>query len=143
MTVEDALALALQAHRGQVDLDGLPYILHPLRVGLMGRCDSEIIAGFLHDVVEDTDYTLQDLARLGVDKEVTDALALLTHEGSRSYQEYLERILVSDNALALAVKCNDLQDNLSRNDRATEQKKRIYEKHSQALERIRSFQKQF
>ena len=62
---------------------------------------------------------MQDLAALGVDGDITDALALLTHEGSSSYEAYLERILTSGNALALAVKRNDLQDNLTRNDRTT------------------------
>lgn len=80
MSIEEALYLALDAHRGQVDLDGKPYILHPLRVGLSGQNDKEIIAGLLHDVIEDTKYTLQDIADKGAERDVVEALSLLTHK---------------------------------------------------------------
>ena len=87
MTVEETLQIALDAHKGQKDLDGKPAVLHPIAVGLMGSNDSEIKAGFLHDVVEDSDLTIDDLRRKGVDEEVLAALELLTHDnvaGSRT-----------------------------------------------------------
>ena len=138
MSIEEALYLALDAHRGQVDLDGKPYILHPLRVGLRGQNDEEIIVGLLHDVIEDTKYTLQDIADKGAERDIVEALSLLTHKKNQPYSEYLDRIIDSDNPIAIAVKKNDLLDNLARNDKATEAKQRIYEKHSRAIERLRA-----
>ena len=62
MTVEETLQIALDAHRGQKDLDGRPALLHPIAVGLMGSNDTEIMTGFLHDVVEDTALTWRTCA---------------------------------------------------------------------------------
>lgn len=61
ISIEETLQIPLEAHTGQKDLDGNPAILHSLAVGLMGRTDAEIKAGFLHDVVEDSSITLEDL----------------------------------------------------------------------------------
>ena len=137
MSIEEALYLALDAHKGRVDLDGKPYILHPLRVGLRGQNDKEIIAGLLHDVIEDTKYTLQDIADKGAERDVVEALSLLTHKKNQPYSEYLDRIIDSNNPIAIAVKKNDLLDNLARNDKTTEVKQRIFEKHSRAIERLK------
>ena len=63
--VELALAIALDAHKGQVDLDGKPSILHPLAVGMEGENLTEMCVGFLHDVVEDSDYTFERLREMG------------------------------------------------------------------------------
>ena len=79
ITIEDALRLAVEAHDGQKDLDGNPVILHPMTVGLAGHNREEIIAGLLHDVVEDAEYTFEDLLKKGVDETIVDALRLLTH----------------------------------------------------------------
>ena len=62
--IEIALEIALKAHKGQRDLDGKPVILHPLTVALKGHNESEIVAGLLHDVVEDTDWTFDNYSRL-------------------------------------------------------------------------------
>ena len=78
ITVEDALRIALKAHEGQKDLDGNPVILHPMAVAVAGRNREEQVAGLLHDVVEDTGITFDDLLRLGVDETIVDALRLLT-----------------------------------------------------------------
>ena len=114
MTIEDALRLAIEAHEGQKDLDGKPVILHPMAVGLAGRNREEIIAGLLHDVVEDTDFTFEDLLEHGVDKPIVDALRLLTHSKDMPYEDYVQRIADSDNPIAINVKCNDLEHNLDR-----------------------------
>ena len=108
ITIEDALRLAIDAHEGQKDLDGNPVILHPMTVGLAGRNREEIIAGLLHDVVEDTNFTFDDLLRKGVDEEIVDALKLLTHTDDLSYDDYVKRIAVSGNSIAIHVKYNDL-----------------------------------
>lgn len=135
ISIEDALRIAIDAHEGDTDLDGLPVILHPLTVGLAGRNRQEMVAGFLHDVVEDTDKTFDDLAQLGVDPEVIEALQLLTHDKQTSYADYVERIATSCNPIALHVKFNDLTHNLQRG-RAGGHWKQVA-KHEPALERIR------
>lgn len=129
--VDLCLKIAVEAHRGQYDLDGNPVILHPLTVGLAGTTPYEQCAGFLHDVVEDTDYTFDDLLRLGVDAEIVDALRLLTHESGTDYMDYVRRIAESGNRLAIAVKLNDLHHNLQRG-RASGIT-RLVEKHTKAL----------
>lgn len=78
--IDIALRIATAAHAGQLDRDGHPVILHPLTVGLMGHTDEEKIAGFLHDVVEDSDLTFDDLLREGIPNGIVNALRLLTHE---------------------------------------------------------------
>ena len=77
--IELCLSIAVNAHRGQIDKNGNPYILHPLAVGLMGATDEEKMVGFLHDVVEDTDYTFEDLENAGVPTGVVNTLRILTH----------------------------------------------------------------
>ena len=73
MTVEETLRIALEAHEGQKDLDGRPAVLHPVAVGLMGCNDAETKTGFLHDVVEDSELTLDELRGRGVDEDVLAA----------------------------------------------------------------------
>ena len=114
ITVEEALRIALNAHEGQKDLDGNPVILHPMAVAVAGRNREEQVAGLLHDVVEDTGMTFDDLLRLGVDETIVDALRLLTHTDDMTYEEYVNRIATSGNDIALHVKYNDLQHNLKR-----------------------------
>ena len=112
--VEIALEIALRAHMGQRDLDGNPVILHPLTVALKGNNEEEIVAGLLHDVVEDTGYTFDDLLNAGISAKVVDALRLLTHEKGTVYLDYVRRIADSHNPIAINVKCNDLEHNLQR-----------------------------
>ena len=131
ITIEDALRLAVDAHDGQKDLDGNPVILHPMTVGLAGRNREEIIASLLHDVVEDTNYTFDDLLRKGVDEKIVDALRLLTHTDDLSYGEYVKRIAESGNSIAIHVKYNDLCHNLQRGRAGGHWK--IVAKHDKAL----------
>lgn len=145
MTVEETLQIALDAHKGQKDLDGKPAILHPIAVGIMGSNDAEIKAGFLHDAVEDSDLTVDDLRNRGVDEEVLAALELLTHDKETDYFDYVQRIADSGNLTAIHTKINDLKHNLERGrrsyQRAVEMKDtekaerlaRINEKHEKAL----------
>ncbi|MBR4389521.1 MAG: hypothetical protein IKT00_10130 [Prevotella sp.] len=114
ITIENALRLAIEAHEGQKDLDNNPVILHPMAVGLAGNNREEIIAGLLHDVVEDTDFTFDDLLARGVDEPIVDALRLLTHNKEEEYEDYVKRIASSGNSIAIHVKYNDLQHNLKR-----------------------------
>lgn len=129
--IELCLDIATKAHRGQFDLDGNPMILHPLTVGLTGSTPQAMCAGFLHDVVEDTDYTFDDLLTLGVAPDIVDALRLLTHTEGTDYLDYVRRIATSGNHTAIEVKLNDLRHNLERGRRAGIT--RLVEKHTAAL----------
>ena len=108
--LERAIALAVDAHAGQVQKDAsLPYILHPLSV--MARVESldEKIVAVLHDVVEDTDVTLDDLQAEGFADEVVVAVGLLSRQPGMSYEQFIEEI--RPNPLARTVKIADIEDN--------------------------------
>ena len=83
--IDTALQIATKAHAGQLDRNGYPAILHPITVGMMGHTDEEKIAGFLHDVIEDSDYTLEDLRQAGIPIGVVNALKWLTHTKETPY----------------------------------------------------------
>jgi (p)ppGpp synthase/HD superfamily hydrolase len=109
-TLEHAIALAVEAHRGQVDKSGQPYILHPLRI--MFRLENEVerIVGVLHDLIEDTAYTFEDLRRLGYPEEVLTALEKVTRRTDESYEEFVARSL--SHPVSRRVKLADLEDNM-------------------------------
>lgn len=132
--IDIALRIATAAHAGQLDRDGYPVILHPLTVGLMGHTDEEKIAGFLHDVVEDSDITFDDLLKEGIPTGIVNAVRLLTHEKGTDYFEYVQRIIDSRNPIALQVKYNDLQHNYSRGKAYPE----LQAKHGKALEMVKA-----
>lgn len=113
-TIEDTIRIAVKAHDGQKDMVGNPAIKHVLAVGLMGGTELEQKAGYLHDVVEDSDFTLADLRAAGVEEGVLEAVDLLTHRDGMSYEDYVKRIVLSGNATAIHVKLNDLYHNLRR-----------------------------
>jgi len=108
--LEKAIKIALQKHEGQKDKAGKPYILHPLRVMLQLASEMEMTAGILHDTIEDTDLTLNDLKQQGFPQEIIDAVDLLTHHESEKYEDYIEKIKSND--LARKVKLADLKDNM-------------------------------
>jgi (p)ppGpp synthase/HD superfamily hydrolase len=109
-TLEDAIALAVEAHRGQRDKAGQTYILHPLRVMMRLETEAERMAAILHDVVEDTPYTLERLRELGYPAEVLTALECLTKREGENYEAFIER--VRPHPLARRVKLADLEDNM-------------------------------
>lgn len=111
-----ALELAKKAHAGQTDKCGMPYWLHPYRVGLsVAKYGHEAMAvGFLHDILEDTPTTLEHLERLGFSNYVINAVNMLSRRDGESYRTYINR--VKQNDMALRVKIADLTDNL-RHDR--------------------------
>lgn len=113
-TLEEITQLAIAAHSGQKDMIGNPAILHVLAVGLMGETEQEKKAGFLHDVVEDTTYTLEDLRAQGIEEDVLAAVDLLTHRDGISYEDYVRNIVASGNETAIHVKLNDLRQNIGR-----------------------------
>ena len=109
-TLEDAIALANEAHRGQKEKAGQPYILHVLRVMFRLETEQEQVAGVLHDLVEDTSYTLDDLRRLGYPDPVVTAVDCLTRREDESYEEFVER--AGAHPIARRVKLADLEDNM-------------------------------
>ena len=110
-TLERAIEIATEAHRGQLDKAGCDYIEHPLRVMAAGKSLDEKIVGVLHDVVEDTNWTFESLAAEGFSTEVIEALRCVTKlSESEPYDKFIAR--VKRNPLAVAVKLNDLSDNM-------------------------------
>lgn len=110
-TFEDAVSIAAQAHKGQRDKAGAPYLLHPLRLMLRMNNEAAMMAAVLHDVVEDTPWTLERLRGEGFSAEVLEAVDCLTHREGESYQEFVER--VRTNPIARQVKIADLEDNMN------------------------------
>ena len=108
--LEKALKIALKAHNGQQDKAGQPYILHPLRVMHQVNSLPAKVVALLHDVVEDSEFTFEDLDRAGFDPEILQAVRCLTKHPDEDYFAYLRRI--AGNTLALQVKIADLKDNL-------------------------------
>ena len=109
--LDRAKAIATSAHEGQMDKAGKPYIEHPMRVMNMGKTIEEKIAGVLHDVVEDSDWTFEMLEKEGIPKDVMDALRCVTKlSEDEDYDHFIER--VKTNPLAVKVKLNDLKDNM-------------------------------
>lgn len=108
--LEHAIQLAVQAHQGQQDKAGAPYILHPLRVMLRVQSEPTMIVAVLHDLVEDTPYTLEDLRQAGYAEPVLAALDCLTRRDGETYDAFIERL--APNALACRVKLADLEDNM-------------------------------
>jgi (p)ppGpp synthase/HD superfamily hydrolase len=106
-----AIEIATMAHEGAIDKYGAPYINHVTRVMNMGKTENEKIVGILHDVIEDTHWTFEDLEKEGFSKDVVDALKCVTKiSESEDYAEFITR--VKTNPLAIKVKLNDLNDNL-------------------------------
>ena len=113
-TLEDIIRIAVNAHDGMKDMVGNPAVSHVLAVGLMGKNPLEQKAGFLHDVVEDSAITLEDLRAEGVEEDVLVAVDLLTHRPGMTYEDYVKNIVLSGNKTAIQVKLNDLHHNLHR-----------------------------
>jgi hypothetical protein len=134
-----AIEIAAKAHSGQVDKGGNPYIFHPLRI-LLNFCEGESgatqICAILHDVIEDTDITLDGLRAEGFSEEVISALDCLTKREGESYDDFISRIL--GNKIACKVKNGDLADNmdLTRIANPTAKDKERIQKYRDASDRI-------
>lgn len=109
-TTKKALLLAFEAHNGQLDKAGLPYICHPLHVAEQMEDEDSTVTALLHDVAEDTDVSLSDLAAAGFKPEVMQALTLLTHDKAVPYLDYVRAL--APNPLARRVKLADIRHNM-------------------------------
>lgn len=130
---QQALAIAEDAHKGQVDKARVVYIQHPLYVASLVEGELAKTIALLHDVVEDSAWTLEDLRMEGLPEEVVQAVGILTKNRDESYEEYLMH--VKQNPLARQVKLADLQHNsdLSRLTTVTEIDRKRAEKYRQAI----------
>ena len=128
-----ALAMCFEAHRDQVDKSGLPYVFHPFHLAEQMDDEASVCVALLHDVMEDADYTVDDIRALGMPAAVIEALLLLTHDASEPYLDYVAR--VARNPLAAKVKRADLRHNsdLSRLDEVTDLDRARVEKYQKAL----------
>lgn len=106
---KQAMKLCFEAHKNQTDKSGIPYVFHPFYLAEQMQTEDATVVALLHDVVEDTDYTLQDLAEMGFGETVITALSLLTHDPAVEYMDYVQAI--KNNPVAKAVKLADLRHN--------------------------------
>lgn len=127
-----AIILATKNHKGQVDKGGNPYILHPLRIMVKVKSLEAKIVAILHDIIEDTDITKEDLLDMEFPYEIVEAIELLSKPKKEDYIHYIRRI--KENPLAKEVKMADLQDNmdLSRLNKITEKDLNRVEKYKKA-----------
>lgn len=128
-----AMRIAYDAHAGQVDKTGLPYIYHPIHLAESMSDENSVITALLHDVVEDTDITIDDLAREGFNERILTALQLLTHNPADDYMDYISRL--STCPLARKVKLADLRHNsdASRLEFIDEKMNQRFEKYARAI----------
>jgi len=108
--LQKATSIATEAHKGQRDRYDAPYIFHVMRVMMRGKNEDEKLAALLHDVVEDTEYTFEDLQNERFPEHIIEAVRCLTKGKDEPYDDYINR--VKTNKLAIAVKINDLEDNM-------------------------------
>ncbi len=121
LMLSKAIIIATEAHLGQVDKGGEAYILHPLRVMMSIKDYEHKIVAVLHDVLEDTLVSAEDLRLEGFNEKIIEALIHLTRRDNESYEEFIDRVI--KNPIARAVKLADIKDNmdLSRLENPTEE----------------------
>ena len=129
-----ALKLCFEAHKEQIDKSGMPYVFHPFYVAEQMKTEETTIVALLHDLVEDTEYTMDDLIKMGFDKAITDAIALMTHAENLDYMDYIR--MIKENPIARTVKLADLKHNsdLTRLDTIDESALSRKEKYLKAIE---------
>ena len=135
---EKAYEIAKKAHLGQVDKAGEDYIKHPEKVASFVKTDEEKAVAYLHDVIEDTELTVEDLHEYEFSKEVIEAVDIITKKRGEDYQSYLNS--VKKNKLARAVKLADLRHNsdLTRLTEVTEKDIKRKEKYQKAIDFLNS-----
>ena len=129
-----AIKLAFKAHEGQLDRAGLPYILHPLHVAEQMKDEDTCVIALLHDVIEDTDVTLEDLKEYGFTEVQVAGVESMTREDDEDYFEYIRD--VKKNPLAVKVKLEDLKHNsdVSRMIEVTDRDRQRLDKYKKAME---------
>ena len=133
-----AIKLAYEKHKNQFDKSGMPYILHPVHVAEQMSDEYSTVVALLHDIVEDTDVTFEDLKNEGFPIEVIESLKCLTHEKEQNYFDYIKNI--SKNEIATKVKIADLMHNsdLSRLDNVTQEDLLRLKKYEECIKYLKS-----
>lgn len=131
-----ALKLSFEAHKYQIDKSGMPYVYHPFHLAEQMKDENTTIVALLHDVVEDTDITIDDIRKIGFNEEVCEALKLMTHDDNVPYIEYVKKL--KSNPIAKTVKIADLEHNsdLTRLDIVDEKALMRVEKYKRAMEEL-------
>lgn len=132
-----AMIIAFEAHKNQVDKSGVPYIYHPMFLAAQMQDEKTTCVALLHDVIEDTDMTLEQLKAQGFDEDILTALKVITHDKSVPYMDYIRAI--KENKIATVVKIADLEHNsdLSRLNEVTERALLQAEKYKRAIQFLR------
>ena len=130
---KQALKLCFEAHKEQVDKSGIPYVFHPFHLAEQMTDEATTVVALLHDVVEDTELTFEDLEKQGFGEEIISALKLLTHNDDTPYMDYVAKI--KTDKIATTVKLADLKHNsdLSRLDVVDEKALNRKEKYEKAM----------
>ncbi len=128
-----ALMLCYKAHKDQQDKSGMPYVFHPFHLAEQMKDEITTVVALLHDVLEDTSYTAEDLKVMGFPEEAVAAIQMMTHDKSIPYMDYVARI--KENPIARKVKLADLKHNsdLTRLDAPTEKDLKRVEKYRMAI----------
>ena len=128
-----AMKLCFEAHKDQKDKSGMPYVFHPYHLAEQMEDEDTTVTALLHDVLEDTPLTLEDLRAMGFNERVLEALALMTHDESIPYMDYVAKLRT--NEIARAVKLADLRHNsdLTRLDTVDDRALRRAGKYRQAI----------
>lgn len=133
-----AMRIAYDAHKDQVDLSGVPYIFHPFHIAEQMEDEKTTIIALLHDVVEDSKYTFEDLEIFGFDDTITGPLKLLTRTAGEPYADYIKKL--SANKAAVKVKLADLEHNLdkTRCEKPDDHILRLWERYEKAREYLKT-----
>lgn len=135
-----AMEIAYRAHHGQRDKGGIPYVFHPYHLAEQMETELEVTAALLHDVVEDTDVTLEALRQAGITEEVLTVLDRLTHRKGEAYMDYIRRLL--PDPTARKIKLADLNHNSDMSRLRPEDQEKVQyfqEKYRPALELLRQY----
>jgi (p)ppGpp synthase/HD superfamily hydrolase len=129
-----AMKLCFQAHKEQTDKSGIPYVFHPIHLAEQMKDEDTTVVALLHDVVEDTAYTIEDLVAMGFNDRVIEAIRLMTHADEIPYMDYVAAI--KGNPIAKDVKLADLAHNsdITRMDIVDQKAKERVQKYVQAIE---------
>ena len=111
MQTKRAMRIAYQAHKDQVDKTGMPYIFHPFHLAEQMSDETSVCVALLHDVVEDTDITFDELTEMGISENVISSIRILTHDKAVPYADYIDAIKNSGDKVAIMVKLADLRHN--------------------------------
>lgn len=129
-----AMKLCFKAHKEQVDKSGIPYVFHPIHLAEQMEDEDTTVVALLHDVIEDTEYTIKDLEDMGFNQNVTAAISLMTHAEGVPYMDYVAQI--KENPIAKIVKLVDLKHNsdISRLDTVDAKAMARVEKYAKAIQ---------